>query len=278
MTETRNHQQRYSPGERITLSIELEDDNGIYDVTARFVHSDNPKVHITLPGYGEGAQSATVCIQNVVTTNTLPGQYVCEYIQAQDGKGNYSVLYPEISFYVDQQTTSVDDQGPQLKGWSFLPERAIDVVEMSVIEWNKRDKQLDTERQRELTMARDATEDTDAPGEIQVDTPETPGTPDEMQGDVQESIQQLVEGKITEGISEMTEDTGAGGDLDLHMQRRISEMTEDTGAGGDLDLHMQRRMDEIAHDVTEDTGAEGDVHLHVERRMNEMAKKMFEED
>jgi len=259
MTDTQDHQQRYSPGERITLSIELEDENGIYDVTGRFVHSDHPNIHMTLPGYGEGAPRATVCMQNVVTTNTLPGRYVCEYIQAQDGKGNYSVLYPDISFYVDQQSASLDNEGPQLKGWGFLPEGAIEVVEMSTIEWNKRDKPLDTERQRELTTAaRDRTEDAGAPGDTQISTPETPGTPEEVQGDdAQETVHELVQGKITE---------------------RVSEMTEDTEAGGDLDLHIKRRMDEIAHDVTEETGAEGDVHLHVERRMNEMAKKMFEDD
>jgi hypothetical protein len=93
--------------------------------------------------------------------------------------------------------------------------------------------------------------------DTQVSTPETPGQPDQMQEDAQETVHQLVQGKIAEGIS---------------------EMTEDTGAGGDLDLHIERRMNEIAHDVTEETGAEGDVHLHVERRMNEMAKKMFEDD
>src|SRR5918998_3394762 len=149
MTERQDHQPRYSPGERITLGLELEDENGVYDVTARFIHSEDPKGHMTLPGYGEGAQSATVCIQNVVTTNTLPGQYVCEYIQAENGKGNYSVLHPDLTFYVEHQSASTDGQGPQLKGCSFLPQGAVEIVEMSVIEWNKRQKQLDTERQRE---------------------------------------------------------------------------------------------------------------------------------
>src|ERR671933_327183 len=105
MTDTQDHQQKYSAGERIILGIELYDDNGIYDVRSLFVHSENPKVHITL--------------------------------------------------YVEQQNASADDQGPQLKGWSFLPQGAVEVVEVSMIEWTKkRDKQLDTERQRELTAAR----------------------------------------------------------------------------------------------------------------------------
>src|ERR687885_1102880 len=259
MAESQDHQQKYSAGERIILGIELYDDNGIYDVRGLFVHSENPKRHITLSGYGEGEQSAEVYIQNVVTTNTLAGQYVCEYIQAWDGKGNYRVLHPDISFYVEQQSASADDQGPELKGWSFLPQGAVAFVEVSMIEWTKkRDKQLDTERQRELTAARDTTESTSAQGEIQESAPETPAAPEDTQeGDAQEDVHQLIEGKIEE---------------------RISGMTEDTDAGADVGLHIERRMEEIAHDVTEETGAEGDVHLHVQRRMNEMAKKMFEED
>jgi hypothetical protein len=257
MTDTQDHQQKYSAGERIILGIEFYDDNGIYDVRGLFVHSENPKRHITLSGYGEGEQSAEVYIQNVVTTNTLAGQYVCEYIQAWDGKGNYRVLHPDISFYVEQQSASADDQGPELKGWSFLPQGAVAFVEVSMIEWTKREKQLDTERQLELTAARDMAEDTGAQGDIQESTPSTPTAPGDMQEGAQEDVHQLIEGKIEE---------------------RISGMTEDTGAGGDVGLHIGRRMDEIAHDVTEETGAEGDVHLHVQRRMNEMAKKMFEED
>src|SRR3712207_917242 len=100
-------QQRHSAGERISLGVELQDDSGIYDVRALFVHSDNPNAVLTLPGYGGGARRATVYVQNYVTTNTPPGRYVCEYIQAHDGRGNCSTLYPDISFYVDQQTASV---------------------------------------------------------------------------------------------------------------------------------------------------------------------------
>lgn len=267
--------QRYSAGERIMLGIDLYDDSGIYDVTAIFVRSDDPKAYITLPGYGGGAQQATIYLQNVVTTNTPPGEYHCKYIQAQDGRGNYSTLHPDITFYIDQHPASVEDQGPQLQGWSF-PAEEIEVVEMSVIE---------AERRLELTASgttqyEGAQEDIQegAQEDIQEGTTDAPAPPGDTQWDTQENIHQLIEGKITEGISEMTEDTEAGGDIDLHIKRRIGEMTEDTEAGSDIGLHIERRMDEIAHDVTEETGAEGDVHLHVERRMDEMAQEMFEED
>src|SRR5918998_6004755 len=133
-------QQRYSAGERISVGVELQDDSGIYDVTALFVHSDNPNAVLTLPGYGGGARQATVYIQNFVTTNTLPGQYVCKYIRAQDGRGNYRTFSPDISFYVDQQTASVDDEGPQLQGWSF-PSEEIEVVEISVVKVALKDVQ-----------------------------------------------------------------------------------------------------------------------------------------
>ena len=60
---------------------------------------------------------------------------ICEYIQAEDGKGNFSVLHPNITFYVEQHSALVDDQGPQLKGgWSSLPRGAIEFVEVPMIE------------------------------------------------------------------------------------------------------------------------------------------------
>jgi hypothetical protein len=259
-------QQRYSAGERISVGVELQDDSGIYDVKALFVHSDNPNVVLTLPGYGGGARRATVYLQNIATTNTLPGRYVCESIQAQDGRGNYSTLHPDISFYVDQQTASVDGKGPELQGWSF-PSEEIEVVEMSTIEAEKGDvKQYANRRPAEIASA--TTEDT---GE-QEDTQEAP--PEDEWVDTQ----QYVENYIDKQISGMTEDTEAGADIDLHIERSIAGMTEETGSGSDIGEHIQKRMDEIAHDVTEETGSEGDPHLHVQRRMEEMAKDIFEDD
>ena len=259
-------QQRYSAGERISVGVELQDDSGIYDVKALFVHSDNPNVVLTLPGYGGGARRGTVYLQNFATTNTLPGRYVCEYIQAQDGRGNYSTLHPDISFDVDQQTASVDGKGPELQGWNF-PSEEIEVVEMSTIEAEKGDVQQYANR-RPAEIASATTEDT---GE-QEDTQEAP--PEDEWVDTQ----QYVENYINEQISEMTEDTGAGADIDLHIERSIAGMTEETGSGADIGAHIQSRMDEIAHDVTEETGSEGDPHLHVQRRMEEMAKDIFEDD
>jgi hypothetical protein len=259
-------QQRYRAGERISVGVELQDDSGIYDVTALFVHSDNPNAVLTLPGYGGGARQATVYIQNFVTTNTLSGQYVCKYIQAQDGRGNYRTFNPDISFYVDQHTASVDDEGPELQGWSF-PSEEIEVVEMSVIEAEKGDVRQYANRQP-AEVASGMTEDTDEQEDTQVAPPE----------DEWVDTQKYVENYISEQISGMTEDTGAGADIDLHIERSIAGMTEETGSGSDIGAHIESRMDEIAHDVTEETGSEGDPHLHVQRRMDEMAKDMFEDD
>ena len=263
-------QQRYSAGERISVGVALQDDTGIYDVTALFVHSDNPNAVLTLPGYGGGARQATVYIQNFVTTNTLPGQYVCKYIQAQDGRGNYSTLHPDISFYVDQQTASVDDEGPELQGWNF-PSEEIEVVEMSVIKAEQGDVQQYANR-RPAEVASGMTENTDEQEDAQEDVQ---GAPPE---DEWVDTQQYVENYISEQISGMTEDTEAGADIDLHIERSIAGMTEETGSGGDIGAHIESRMDEIARDVTEETGAEGDPHLHVQRRMDEMAKDIFEDD
>src|ERR671921_1586049 len=264
-------QQRYSAGERISVGVELQDDSGIYDVKALFVHSDNPNVVLTLPGYGGGARRATVYLQNFATTNTLPGRYVCEYIQAQDGRGNYSTLHPDISFSVDQQTASVDGKGPELQGWSF-PSEEIEVVEMSVIKAEKGDTQQYANR-RPAEIASATSEDTGEQEDTQEPPPEEPPPEDEWV-----DTQQYVENYINKQISEMTEDTEAGADIDLHIERSIAGMTEETGSGGDIGAHIDSRMEEIAQDVTEETGADGDPHLHVQRRMEEMAKDIFEDD
>jgi hypothetical protein len=259
-------QHRYFAGERISVGLELQDDSGIYDVTALFVNSDNPNAVLTLPGYGGGVRRATVYLQNFVTTNTLPGQYVCKYIQAQDGRGHYRTFHPDISFFVDRWTTSVDDEGPELQGWSF-PLEEIEVVEMSVIEAEKGDvKQYANRQPAEITSG--TTEDTDEQEDPQ-------GAPPE---DEWVDTQQYVENYMNKQISEMTEDTGAGADIDLHIERSIAGMTEETGSGADIGAHIESRMDEIAHDVTEETGSEGDPHLHVQRRMDQMAKDIFEDD
>jgi len=260
-------QQRYSAGERISVGVELQDDSGIYDVTALFVHSDNPNAVLTLPGYGGGARRATVYIQNFVTTNTLSGQYVCKYIRAQDGRGNYRTFNPDISFHVDQQTASVDDEGPQLQGWSF-PSEEIEVVEMSVIKAEKGDVQQYANRRPAEVASGMSEEDTEEQEDTQVAPPE----------DEWVDTQEYVENYISEQISGMTEDTEAGADIDLHIERSIAGMTEETGSGADIGAHIESRMDEIARDVTEETGAEGDPHLHVQRRMDEMAKDIFEKD
>jgi hypothetical protein len=241
--------QSYSAGQRIIIGIELYDDSGIYDVTGLFVHSDNPNAAVTLSGYGGGAQQATVYLQNVVVTNTPPGQYVCEYIQAQDGRGNRSMLHPDIAFYVDQ-SAPVEDQGPELKGWDF-PSEEVQVAEVSMIEAAKWEKSQHAERQPELT-ARGASEETSAQGDVQEDAPDTPEDMQE-EGDAL----QLIEGKMDE---------------------MAADITEDTGGHGDIRLHTERKMDEMAEKMTEDTGGHGDIRLHAQRRMDEMAREMFEED
>jgi len=238
--------QRYSANERIVIGIELHDDSGIHDVTGLFVHSENPNAAITMPGYGGGAQRATVYIQNFVTTNTPPGQYICKHVQAQDGRGNLSTLHPDITFYVDQQPVP-DDQGPELKGWYF-PSEEVRVVERSLIEIEaaKRDARQYAELQLTET-AKGTSEDTGAHGNMQE------GTTDAPEGDALQLI---------------------GGEMD----EMAADITEDTGGHEDVRLHAEQRMDEMAKEMTEDTGGHGDIRLHAQRRMDETAREMFEED
>lgn len=52
--------------------------------------------------------------------------------------------------------------------------------------------------------------------------------------------------------------------------------TEETGSGGDVHLHAERKADEMAQQMTEDTGAGGDMNLHAGRKVGQMGNEMFE--
>ena len=62
----------------------------------------------------------------------------------------------------------------------------------------------------------------------------------------------------------------AGAEEDL-AERSI----EETGSGGDVHLHNERKAGEMAQQMTGDTGADGDMNLHAERKVEQMGNKMF---
>jgi hypothetical protein len=53
--------------------------------------------------------------------------------------------------------------------------------------------------------------------------------------------------------------------------------TQETGSGGDVHLHAERRAGEMAQQMTQDTGAGGDMNLHAERKVEQMGDEMFED-
>jgi hypothetical protein len=63
---------------------------------------------------------------------------------------------------------------------------------------------------------------------------------------------------------------GAGEDL-------AERATEESGSGGDVHLHAERKADEMARQMTEDTGAGGDMNQHAERKVEQMGNEMFDD-
>lgn len=53
--------------------------------------------------------------------------------------------------------------------------------------------------------------------------------------------------------------------------------TEETGSGGDLHLHAERKAGEMARQMTGDTGAGADMNLHAERKVQQTGEEMFED-
>jgi hypothetical protein len=53
-------------------------------------------------------------------------------------------------------------------------------------------------------------------------------------------------------------------------------VTEETGSGGDVHQHADRKADEMAQEMTDDTGAGGDMEEHAARKVEQMGQEMFE--
>jgi hypothetical protein len=101
------------------------------------------------------------------------------------------------------------------------------------------------------------------------------------------SMRSIESAETTSGVTGESEASGMQEDMPLEgiipydaasaeedLARRA---TEETGSGGDVHLHAERKADEMAQQMTEDTGAGGDRNLHAGRRVDRMGNEMFED-
>ena len=113
--------QTYTLGDTIRLELKLQDKSGIGYVAALFnrCHTDvHPASGILLmTGDGEGRTEALVELATEITTESVPGEYQCEYVQVQDTLGNHVFHYPDVRFKI--QGIPGDHEGPQLLDWRF---------------------------------------------------------------------------------------------------------------------------------------------------------------
>lgn len=75
----------------------------------------------------------------------------------------------------------------------------------------------------------------------------------------------------------MGEDMPLGIDAGGAHERLGRELTEETGAEGDIHEHARRRGEEMAKEMTEETGAEGDMKLHADRKVEQMSEELLED-
>jgi hypothetical protein len=116
-------------GEQIRIELELHDESGVGQVLGVFTHVDpgafsaedpaSGYADVQLRGSGEGQAKATVVISATVSAEVASGEYVCQYVQAYDMRGNLQTIHPhpEIRFRVDNEPE--DREGPQLRDWRF---------------------------------------------------------------------------------------------------------------------------------------------------------------
>ncbi len=79
------------------------------------------------------------------------------------------------------------------------------------------------------------------------------------------------------GGGEMSEDMPLGIDPRGAHEELGQRITEDTGSGGDIHLHAQRRADEMKKEMTEDTGAGADMMEHADRKVQQMENELLGE-
>jgi hypothetical protein len=99
------------------------------------------------------------------------------------------------------------------------------------------------------------------------------------------SIQSIESAETVSGVTGKAEPSGAQDDMPLEdimpydpasaEEDLAQRATEETGSGGDVHLHNERKAGEMAQQMTEDTSADGDMNLHAERKVERMGNEMF---
>jgi hypothetical protein len=112
----------YGPGDTIRLELDLQDDSGVGEVYAHFVHEavsggGGERDYVSSSGEGSGKIEKTMLIRGMVGDNTLAGEYRCIEIRATDVLSNEKWHHPEIRFRIEAPPT--DAKGPEIAGWRF---------------------------------------------------------------------------------------------------------------------------------------------------------------
>lgn len=98
------------------------------------------------------------------------------------------------------------------------------------------------------------------------------------------SMESTESAELTAGVPSEDEAYGGGGmseDMPLGIDPKGAHeelgqrITEDTGSGGDIHLHAQRRGEEMKKEMTEDTGAGGDMKEHADRKVQQMENELL---
>ncbi len=112
----------YQPGDTIRLELDLQDESGVGEVYARFVHEDasgagGEREYVSLTGNGAGQTEVTVLMTGTAGSNILAGEYRCLEVGAKDILGNMQWHHPDIRIRIE--APSSDAEGPEITGWRF---------------------------------------------------------------------------------------------------------------------------------------------------------------
>jgi len=109
----------YSPGEKLTIGIELRDQSGVEEVIGHFSNRATNDL-MRLRANGRGERQVMVQLEKEISENDPPGPWACSYIEIRDVNGRYTIHTPDPNIRFVVERSGEDLRGPLFMGWHFI--------------------------------------------------------------------------------------------------------------------------------------------------------------
>ena len=121
MAEEKRQIPTYTLGDTIRVELDVSDESGVAQVIALFRMPPNPTInYVYLKAAADGKDKTKVVMEKEVSADVAPGEYSCDWVQLEDGRGNKALItgLTEMRFRVEG--IPGDHEGPTLNDWQVI--------------------------------------------------------------------------------------------------------------------------------------------------------------